>query len=71
MKKPAEDERLDKVRSILGNPRIAIRSIQALAQEHGFDDLAAFNAAFKERFGVSAVNIRKEARNPSGRGRKQ
>jgi AraC-like DNA-binding protein len=57
-----EDDRLERVWSVLTNPRHAIRSIQVLAAEHGFDDLAAFNAAFRKRYGASPAAIRKAAK---------
>lgn len=57
-----EGDRLEQVWTVLTNPRHSIRSVQVLAAEHGFDDLAAFNAAFRKRYGSSAVTIRKAAK---------
>lgn len=58
----AEEERLKDVWAILTNPKRQIRSIQAVAAEHGFTDLAAFNAAFRKRYGSSPAEIRKAVR---------
>lgn len=57
-----QDDRLELVWAVLTNPRQSIRSIQVLAAEHGFDDLAAFNAAFRKRYGSSPVVLRKAAK---------
>jgi AraC-like DNA-binding protein len=54
-----KDDKLEQVWSILTNPKRSIRSIQAVAVEHGFDDLAAFNALFQKRYGMSPVAARK------------
>lgn len=70
-KPPTQDERLEQVWAILTNPKQSIRSIQSVAAEHGFEDLTAFNKAFKARFGNSPVVTRKAARNPGGRGRRR
>lgn len=61
-RRATEEERLEQVWAALTNPKRAIRSIQVLAEGHGFDDLWAFNAAFRKRYGVSAVDIRKAAK---------
>lgn len=58
-RRASQDNRLEQVWAVLTNPRQSIRSIQVLAAEHGFDDLAAFNAAFRARYGSSPVVIRK------------
>lgn len=62
MTKKQQDERLEAAWATLSNAKRAIRSIQVLAQELGFDDLTAFNAAFKKRYGVSPVDVRRAAR---------
>jgi AraC-like DNA-binding protein len=63
MPRPAsQDARLEQVWAVLTNPKQSIRSIQVLAAEHGFDDLAAFNAAFRKRYGSSPVVLRKAAK---------
>lgn len=71
MPNPTKAARLDLIHAILSNPRHPIRSIQALAQEHGFEDLTEFNKAFKAKFGISPVVTRKMAKNPGGRGRRR
>ena len=38
------EDRLKQVWAALINPKRAIRSIQILAKEHGFDDLAEFKS---------------------------
>jgi transcriptional regulator GlxA family with amidase domain len=55
-------DRLEDVWSVLTNPKRQIRSIQTLAAEHGFDDLVEFNRLFRERYGVSAADIRRGVR---------
>lgn len=59
---PTEADPLAQAWNALTNPKRAIRSIQILAQELGFDDLGKFNAAFRERYGSSPVEIRKAVR---------
>jgi AraC-like DNA-binding protein len=59
MGKPSKDDRLEEVWSVLTNPKRSIRSIQAVAAEHRFDDLGEFNQLFHKRFGVSPVDARK------------
>ena len=68
MKAMAKEDRLEQVWTALINPKRAIRSIQILAHEHGFDDLAAFNEAFRKRYGVSAREVRKAAKKRIGFG---
>lgn len=48
--------------AILTNPRRTIRSIQTVAAEHGFNDLADFNRRFRDRYGSGPVELRKLAR---------
>lgn len=59
---PPKPDRLEQVWTILTNPRRAIVSVAAVAAEHGFTDLAAFNKAFRERYGSSPAEIRKAVR---------
>ena len=47
---------------MLTNPKRPIRSIQVLAAEHGFTDLAAINRAFRERDGSGPAELRKAVR---------
>lgn len=65
--KPSDADRLEEVWTILTNPKRSIRSIQMLAVEYGFDDLAAFNELFKERYGTTAAALRKFAKKPGRR----
>jgi hypothetical protein len=58
MKAMTKEDRLEQVWAALINPKRAIGSIQILAEEHGFDDLAEFNREFRQRYGVSAREIR-------------
>ena len=53
-----KDDKLEQVYAILTS-RKHIRSIQAVAADHGFDDLTAFNAAFRERYQMSPSNVRR------------
>jgi hypothetical protein len=62
MKAMTPEDRLEQVWAALTNPKRMIRSIQILAQEHGFDDLAEFNREFRKRYGVSAREIRAKKR---------
>ena len=57
-----KEDRLEQVWAALINPKRTIRSIQILAQEHGFDDLAEFNEDLRKRYGLSAREIRKAAK---------
>jgi AraC-like DNA-binding protein len=66
-----EEDRLEQLFAVQSNPRQSIRSIQILAAEHGFDDLTAFNAAFRERYGSSPVAIRKAAKDRLKVGRRR
>jgi AraC-like DNA-binding protein len=50
--------RLERVRSDLLDPRLADRSISAVAYAWGFGDLSGFNRAFKEAFGVTPSDLR-------------
>lgn len=65
-----ESDRLDAVHEILSNGKRPIRSIQAVAAEHGFTDLATFNRAFKEKFGKSPVALRDFAKKKAKPGRR-
>lgn len=61
-RRPTQDDRLEQIWAVLTNPKAPIRSIQVLAEEHGFDDLTAFNAAFRKCYGSSPSVIRKAAK---------
>jgi AraC-like DNA-binding protein len=62
MAKPSKDDQLEQVWAILTNPKRSIRSIQAVAAEHGFNDLEEFNRLFEKRYGNSPVVARKAVR---------
>lgn len=55
------DERLERAFARLTAKR-PIRSIQAVAEECGFTDLAEFNRLFYKRFGNSPVTVRRATR---------
>jgi AraC-like DNA-binding protein len=59
----ALDQRLLSAYRMLGNPRLASRTIGALAFEAGFGDLSHFNRNFRRRFGASPSEIRAAALN--------
>jgi AraC-like DNA-binding protein len=50
--------RLDRARRMLMDPRLADRSISAIAFEAGFSDLSHFNKAFRRRFGGTPSDLR-------------
>ena len=64
--KAARPDPLEQVWAILINPERSIRSIKFVAREHGFNDMAEFSRAFRERFGASPREVRRFAR--KGRG---
>jgi AraC-like DNA-binding protein len=47
------EQRLTRAFRMLGDPRLAERSISAVAYECGFGDLSYFNRCFRRRFGAS------------------
>lgn len=56
------DARVEQVYAILINAKRPIVSVQVVAAEHGFTDLTEFNRLFRERYGTSAVALRKAVR---------
>lgn len=56
------EERLQRARSILLNPRFGARRIGEIAYEVGFNDLSYFNRSFRRRFGHSPSQIRETGR---------
>ncbi len=50
--------RLNRVHAMLLDPRLADRSISAIAFEAGFSDLSYFNKAFRRRFGGTPSDVR-------------
>jgi len=55
-------ERLARAHRLLSDPRLADRTIAALALEAGFGDLSYFNRAFRRRYGASPSDVRAAAR---------
>jgi AraC-like DNA-binding protein len=55
-------ERLARVHRLLRDPRLADRSIAALALEAGFGDLSYFNRAFRRRYRVTPSDVRPNSR---------
>jgi AraC-like DNA-binding protein len=53
-----KDQRLEQSRRDLLDPRLANRSISAIAFGCGFGDLSGFNRAFKDAFGISPREMR-------------
>jgi transcriptional regulator GlxA family with amidase domain len=52
------EQRLTRVRRLLGDPRRFHDKISTLAAEAGFLDLSHFNRAFRERFGDTPSGVR-------------
>jgi AraC-like DNA-binding protein len=52
------DARLDRAHRMLVDPRLADRSISAIAFDAGFGDLSYFNRTFRRRFGRTPSDIR-------------
>jgi transcriptional regulator GlxA family with amidase domain len=55
--------RLNKAHRMLVDPRLADRSISAIASEAGFSDLSYFNKVFRRRFDGTPSDIRTARRN--------
>ena len=55
--------RLSRAHRMLVNPRLADRSISAIASEAGFSDLSYFNKAFRRQFGGTPSDVRTAGRN--------
>jgi AraC-like DNA-binding protein len=53
------DRRLDLAHRLLGNPRLADRSISAIAHDTGFGDLSYFNRTFRRRFDITPSEARR------------
>jgi AraC-like DNA-binding protein len=60
------DQRLKRAQRMLGDPRLAERTISAIAYEAGFGDLSHFNRAFRRRYGESPSDVRAGSRHSDG-----
>lgn len=56
-----QKERLARAHGLLRTPRLADRSIAAVAFDVGFNDPSYFNRAFRRRYGLSPSDVRAEA----------
>jgi AraC-like DNA-binding protein len=56
------DQRLARAHRMLSNPRLAVRTISAIAYEAGFGDLSHFNRAFRRRYGETPSDVRVRSR---------
>ena len=56
------EQRLGRAHRMLGDSRLAARTISAIALEAGFGDLSHFNRGFRRRFGESPSDTRAAAR---------
>jgi AraC-like DNA-binding protein len=56
------DQRLARAHRMLGDRRLAERTISAIAYEAGFGDLSHFNRAFRRRYGETPSDVRSSAR---------
>jgi AraC-like DNA-binding protein len=56
------EQRLERARRMLTDPRCADRTISAIAYAVGFGDLSHFNHAFRRRYGASPSDVRAAAR---------
>jgi AraC-like DNA-binding protein len=56
------DQRLARAHRMLSNPRLAERTISAIAYEAGFGDLSHFNRAFRRRYGETPSDVRAGSR---------
>ena len=55
-------QRLARAHRLMSDPRLAGRTLTAIAFEVGFSDLSYFNRAFRRRFGATPSDIRAQAR---------
>lgn len=53
------EQRLERCRAGLADPRLAGRSVAAIAVRAGFSDAAAFSRAFKARYGMPPGEYRR------------
>jgi AraC-like DNA-binding protein len=60
------DQRLARAHRMLSDPRLAQRTISAIAYEAGFSDLSHFNRAFRRRYGESPSDARASIRHSHG-----
>jgi AraC-like DNA-binding protein len=51
--------RLERVRDDLLDPRLAQRSVAAIAHGSGFGDVSGFNRAFKSAYGINPSDLRR------------
>ncbi len=56
------DQRLRRAHRMLSDPRLAERTISAIAYEAGFGDLSHFNRAFRRRYGETPSDVRAGSR---------
>jgi AraC-like DNA-binding protein len=56
------EQRLLRAHRMLSDPRLAYRSINAIALDVGFGDLSYFNRTFRRRFGATPSDVRQQAR---------
>jgi AraC-like DNA-binding protein len=56
------DQRLGRAHRMLSNPRLAERTISAIAYDAGFGDLSHFNRAFRRRYGETPSDVRAGSR---------
>jgi AraC-like DNA-binding protein len=56
------DQRLARAHRMLSDPRLAERTISAIAYEAGFGDLSHFNRAFRRRYGETPSDVRAGSR---------
>ncbi len=57
------DQRLVRAHRLLSNPRLADRTIGAIAFDVGFGDLSYFNRTFRRRYGATPGDVRNAALN--------
>jgi AraC-like DNA-binding protein len=58
------EQRLERAHRMLSDPRIAERTISAIAYAAGFGDLSHFNRAFRRRYGETPSDVRAGSRHP-------
>jgi len=54
------ERRLARTRAVLGNPVFDFRSLSEIARSHGFTSLSHFSRRFKEQYGVTPSEYRRE-----------
>ena len=56
------DVRLERAREELRDPRVATRTVSAIAGYVGFGDLSYFNRTFRRRYGMTPTEARRRTR---------